>query len=99
MFGFWILLLAISLGLRPWYTKSGSKPCLREAGHERNSIHRLQRHSLCLPGWLLYDSTIHEWDPWFAFVVGFVLVIAIVTSMIPSLHAKGVSPGHYPEDE
>jgi hypothetical protein len=49
--------------------------------------------------WLLYDSTIHEWDPWFAFVVGFVLVIAIVTSLIPSLHARGVSPGHYPEDE
>jgi hypothetical protein len=20
--------------------------------------------------WLLYDSTIREWDPWFAFVVG-----------------------------
>jgi len=28
-----------------------------------------------------------------------VLVIAVVTSLIPSLHAKGVSPGHYPEDE
>jgi ABC-type lipoprotein release transport system permease subunit len=49
--------------------------------------------------WLLYDSTIHEWDPWFAFVVGFVLVLAIVVSLIPSLRAKGVSPGHYPEDE
>jgi ABC-type lipoprotein release transport system permease subunit len=49
--------------------------------------------------WLLYDSTIHEWDPWFAFVVGFVLVIAIVTSLIPSLRANGVSPGHYPEEE
>jgi hypothetical protein len=31
--------------------------------------------------------------------VGFVLVLAIVVSMIPSLHAKGISPGHYPEDE
>lgn len=49
--------------------------------------------------WLLYDSTIHEWDPWFAFVVGFVLVLAVITSLIPSLRAKGVSPGHYPDDE
>ena len=49
--------------------------------------------------WLLYDTTIHEWDPWFAFVVGFVLVLAVGVSLIPSLHAKGVSPGHYPEDE
>lgn len=48
---------------------------------------------------LLFESTYLEWDPWFAFVVGFVLVIAVVTSLIPSLHARGVSPGHYPEDE
>jgi hypothetical protein len=48
--------------------------------------------------WLLYDSTIHEWDPWFAFVVGFVLVLAVGVSLIPSLRAKEVSPGHYPED-
>ena len=49
--------------------------------------------------WLLYDSTIHEWDPWFAFVVGFVLLLAVVISLIPSLRAKEVSPGHYPDDE
>ena len=49
--------------------------------------------------WLLYDSTIHEWDPWFAFVVGFVLVLAVVISLIPSLHAPSVSPGLYPYDE
>jgi len=49
--------------------------------------------------WLLYGSTIHEWDPWFAFVVGFVLILAIVVSLFPSLRAKGLSPGHYPEDE
>jgi uncharacterized membrane protein len=49
--------------------------------------------------WLLYDSTIHEWDPWFAFVVGFVLILAVVISLIPSLRAKSLSPGHYPEDE
>ena len=49
--------------------------------------------------WLLYDSTIKEWDPWFAFVVGFVLVLAVVVSVIPSLHAPTVSPGQYPYDE
>lgn len=49
--------------------------------------------------WLLFDSTLREWDPWFAFVVGFVLVVAVAVSLIPSLHAKGVSPGHYPGDD
>ena len=48
---------------------------------------------------LLYESTIKEWDPWFAFVVGFVLVVAVVISLIPSLHAPTVSPGQYPYDE
>ena len=49
--------------------------------------------------WLLYDSTIREWDPWFAVVVGFVLVLAIAISVIPSLHASKVSPGTYPYDD
>jgi ABC-type lipoprotein release transport system permease subunit len=49
--------------------------------------------------WLLYDSTIHEWDPWFAFVVGFVLVLAVIISLIPSLRAPSVSPGTYPYDD
>jgi ABC-type lipoprotein release transport system permease subunit len=49
--------------------------------------------------WLLYDSTIHEWDPWFAFVVGFVLVLAAVISLIPSLRAPTTSPGTYPYDD
>jgi hypothetical protein len=49
--------------------------------------------------WLLYDSTIREWDPWFAVVVGFVLVLAAVVSVIPSLHAPAVSPGRYPYDD
>ena len=50
--------------------------------------------------WLLYDSTIREWDPWFAFVVAFVLVLAVVISLIPGVRAKGVSPGefHYDDD-
>jgi len=49
--------------------------------------------------WLLYDSTIAKWDPWFAFVVGFVLVLAVVISLIPALHAPRVSPGQYPYDD
>jgi hypothetical protein len=32
-------------------------------------------------------------------VVSFVLVLAAVVSLIPALRAKGISPGHYPEDE
>ena len=48
---------------------------------------------------LLYDSTIAEWDPWFGFVVGFVLLLATIISFIPALHASGVSPGHYPYDD
>jgi hypothetical protein len=49
--------------------------------------------------WLLYDSTIREWDPWFAFVVGFVLVLAVAVSLIPSVRAPSVSPGTYPYDD
>ena len=49
--------------------------------------------------WLLYDSTIKEWDPWFAFVVGFVLVLALVITLVPSLRTKAVSPGAYPFDD
>ncbi len=49
--------------------------------------------------WQLYESTIAEWDPWFAFVVAFVLVLAVIISLIPSIHASGISPGTYPSDE
>jgi hypothetical protein len=49
--------------------------------------------------WLLYGSTIKEWDPWFAFVVAFVIFIAIVIQLMPGLHAKGVSPGQYPYND
>jgi len=49
--------------------------------------------------WQLYESTIHEWDPWFAFVVGFVLLLAVIISLIPALHAKAVAPGQYPYED
>ncbi len=48
--------------------------------------------------WLLYDSTIRAWDPWFAFVVAFVLLVAVIVSLAPALHAPGPSPGRYPFD-
>ncbi|MFH0787757.1 MAG: hypothetical protein V2B13_09100 [Pseudomonadota bacterium] len=49
--------------------------------------------------WLLYKSTIVEWDPWDAFVVVFVLFVAVVTTLMPSLHASKTSPGHYPYED
>ena len=49
--------------------------------------------------WQLYESTIAEWDPWFAFVVAFVLVVAIVITLMPGLHASKTSPGTYPYDD
>jgi hypothetical protein len=49
--------------------------------------------------WLLYDSTINEWDPWFAFVVAFVTFVAVVIELMPGLHAPKVSPGEYPYED
>ena len=55
--------------------------------------------NLILYGFLffeLYRSTIKEWDPWYAFVVGFVLLLATIISIVPGLRAKKVSPGAFP---
>lgn len=49
--------------------------------------------------WLIYGSTIKEWDPWFAFVVAFVILVAILLEFMPGLHARGTSPGQYPYDD
>ena len=49
--------------------------------------------------WLIYDSTVTEWDPWFAFVVIFVVFIAIVMTLMPKLHVAHTSPGSYPFEE
>ena len=46
--------------------------------------------------WLLYGSLVTDWDPWFAFVVVFVIFVAILVQLMPALHAKGLSPGEYP---
>jgi hypothetical protein len=48
--------------------------------------------------WLFYDATVVEHDPWFAFVVGFVILVAIVVQLMPSLHTSKVSPGEFPYD-
>lgn len=47
----------------------------------------------------LYSATMVKWDPWFAFVVLFVLALSIAISLIPGLHAAGVSPGKYPYND
>ncbi len=49
--------------------------------------------------WLLYHSAVVERDPWLAVVVAFVLIVAVVISVVPRLHAPGVSPGSYPYDD
>ena len=58
--------------------------------------------NLALYGVLIYyavDSTFVEFDPWFAFVVWFLLIVAVVVATVPGLRAKSVSPGEYPGDE
>jgi hypothetical protein len=48
--------------------------------------------------WLLYDS-IKERDPWFGSIVAFLLVLSMVITLVPGLHAKATSPGEYPYDD
>ncbi len=58
--------------------------------------------NLLLYGVLVFfavDSLFLEPDPWFAFVVVFLLVVACVVTLIPGLHARGVSPGEYPYED
>lgn len=47
----------------------------------------------------LYNSTIKEWDPWYAFVVGFTVFVAIFLSLMPGYHAAHPSPGEYPYED
>jgi hypothetical protein len=46
--------------------------------------------------WLFYDATVVEHDPWFAFVIGFVILVAGIVQFMPGLHASKVSPGEFP---
>jgi hypothetical protein len=47
----------------------------------------------------LYRCTIQEWDPWYAFVVGFVVLVAIALTLMPRYHAAKTSPGEYPYED
>lgn len=47
----------------------------------------------------LYEYTIKSWDPWNAFTVVFVILVAVITTLMPSLHAAKTSPGEYPYDD
>lgn len=51
-----------------------------------------------LLGYWLYDSLV-ERDYWYTFVVGFVVLVAVVLSLLPSYHAEKVSPGAYPYED
>ncbi len=46
--------------------------------------------------WSLYRSTIVEWDPWDAFVVVFVLFVALVTTLMPSSPCRQDFTGNLP---
>ena len=48
--------------------------------------------------WLFYDATVVEQDFWFAFVIGFVILVAGIVQFMPGLHASKVSPGEFPYD-
>lgn len=49
--------------------------------------------------WLAHQSIVVDRDPWFAFVVVFLLLLSVVISLVPGLRAPGVSPGEYPYDD
>jgi hypothetical protein len=46
--------------------------------------------------YLAIESTFIEADYYFAFVVWFLLFVALVITVIPGVRAKSVSPGEYP---
>jgi hypothetical protein len=58
--------------------------------------------NLVLYGALLYyaiESTFVEPDLWFAFVVWFLLLVAVLITVTPGLHVSRVSPGEYPYED
>ncbi len=44
-------------------------------------------------------STFLHPDPWFAVVLWLLIAVALAITFVPGLHAAGVSPGKWPEDE
>ncbi len=52
-----------------------------------------------IAGLFLWEYTVKEWDPWNAFTVVFVIAVAVITTLMPGLHAPKTSPGEYPYDD
>ncbi len=48
---------------------------------------------------LVYDSIFIEPDYFMTFVVVFVIAVALITKMMPGLHADKCTPGEYPYDD
>jgi hypothetical protein len=48
--------------------------------------------------WQLSECIVNQ-DWWFTYTVGFAVVLAVVISVIPKLHAPGVTPGEYPYED
>jgi hypothetical protein len=48
---------------------------------------------------LAYDAIFIEQDYFMAFVVLFVVLVALITKLMPSLHVEKCSPGEYPFDD
>ncbi len=46
----------------------------------------------------LYESLVAK-DYWYAFVVSFVVIVAVVVTLLPAYHASKVSPGEYPYED
>jgi hypothetical protein len=46
----------------------------------------------------LYESLMDK-DYWYAFVVSFVVIVAVVVTLLPTYHASKVSPGEYPYED
>lgn len=58
--------------------------------------------NVVLYGVLVYyavESTFIEPDYYFAFVVWFLLLVAVLITVTPGLHARSISPGEYPYDD
>jgi len=58
--------------------------------------------NLLLYGALAYYAVKFTWldpDPWLAFSVWFLLLVAVLVAATPGLHARRLSPGEYPYED
>jgi hypothetical protein len=49
--------------------------------------------------YLIYESVYVAQDYFMTFCVCFVIVVALITKFMPSLHVEKCSPGEYPYDD